>query len=109
MSQWETVDDGTFNGVAKHIRGLEDGSVDVKHTFLDCSSILDANKRAQVDNMNTRMGDGLEKVATIPMTVVYEWIRDHGVNLYNPNHKAGVERLLNSSDYRYLKCRDIII
>jgi hypothetical protein len=109
MSQWEMVDDGSFNGVAKHIRGLDDGSVDVKHTFLNSSSIIDANKRAQIDSMNTRMGDGLEKVASIPMTVVYEWIRDHGVNLYDPNHRQGVERLLNSSDYRYLKCRQIII
>lgn len=109
MSQWEMIDDGSFNGVIKHLRGLDDGSVDVKHTFINPTSILDANKRAQVETLNQRMGDGLEKVASIPMAVVYEWIKDHGVNLYNPDHQQGVQRLLNSSDYRYLKCRQIII
>jgi hypothetical protein len=55
------------------------------------------------------MGDGLEKVASIPAYVIYEWITKHGVNLYDPNHQDGVKRLLNSSDYRWLKCREIII
>jgi len=109
MSQWEMLDNGSFNGVAKYIRGLEDGSVDVKHVFHDISPIIDANKRSQVETMNTKMGDGIQHAARIPMEVVYEWIRDHGVNLYNPNHRQGVERLLNSSEYRWCKVRDIII
>jgi hypothetical protein len=55
------------------------------------------------------MGDGLEKVASIPACIIYEWITKHGVNLYNPNHQDGVKRLLNSSDYRWLKVREIIL
>lgn len=108
MSRWDMIDDGSFNGVAKYIRGLEDGSVDVKHEFRDASSIIDANKRGQIDTLNTRMGE-MEKAASIPTAIIYEWIRDHGVNLYNPDHQEGVKRLLNSSDYRYLKCREIIL
>ncbi len=110
MSQWEMLDDGSFNGVAKYVRGLEDGSVDVRHEFHSgINSILDANKRSQVDKMNTKMGDGLEKVASIPAHIIYEWVTKYGINLYNPNHQDGVKRLLNSSDYRWLKCREIII
>ena len=105
---WEVIDDGTFNGVRKSLRGLEDGSVDVRHEFLDDSSIIDRNKRAQVDSLNTRMGE-MEKAAEIPVKVIYEWIAKHGVNVYNPYHADGVAKLLNSSDYRYLKCRDIIL
>ena len=108
MSNWDMIDDGTFNGVRKYLRGLEDGSVDVRHEFLDDSAIIDANKRSQVDTLNTRMGD-FEKAASIPAKVIYEWITKYGVNAYNPHHADGVARLLNSSDYRYLKCREIIL
>jgi hypothetical protein len=108
MPAWEQIDDGAFNGVRKYLRGLEDGSVDVRHEFLDDSSIIDANKASQVATMNTRMGE-MEKAASIPAKVIYEWIEKHGVNAFNPHHADGVAKLLNSSDYRYLKCRDIII
>ena len=37
------------------------------------------------------------------MTVVYEWKRTYGVDLFNKDHKEGVRKLLNSPDYRYLK------
>ena len=109
MSKWERIDDGSFNGVGKSIRGNEDGSVDVRHEFHGTSNkIIDANKRAQVDTMNTRMGE-MEKVASIPVAVMYEWLTKFGVNARNPTHQDGVVKLLNSSDYRYLKCRDIYI
>ncbi len=35
----------------------------------------------------TRMGDGLEKVASIPASIIYEWVTKYGVNLYNPDHQ----------------------
>ncbi len=108
MSQWQQIDDGSFNGVGKSIRGNEDGSVDVRHEFHDSSRIIDANKRAQVDTLNTRMGD-MAKVASIPVSVMYEWLSKYGVNAWKPAHQDAVIKLLNSSDYRYLKCRDIII
>lgn len=108
MSDWQRIDDGSFNGVGKSIRGNEDGSVDVRHEFHDISHIIDANKRAQVDTLNTGMGD-MAHAAHIPAPVIYEWITKFGVNFYNPNHQDAVVKLLNSSDYRYLKCRDIYI
>lgn len=108
MSDWQLIDDGSFNGVRKSLRGLDDGSVDVRHEFLSSAPILDRNKASQVDTMNTSMGE-MAKVASIPAPVIYEWITKFGVNFYDPNHEKAVIRLLNSSDYRYLKCRDIII
>jgi hypothetical protein len=51
----------------------------------------------------------MEKVASIPVSVMYEWLTKFGVNAWNPAHQDAVIRLLNSSDYRYLKCRDIYI
>lgn len=110
FSDWEMIDDGSFNGLKKFIRSSDEdeGTVQVM-TQQNVNPFLDRNKRSQVDTMNTRMGDGLEKVAHIPTHIIYEWITKHGVNLYDPNHQDGVVRLLNSSDYRWLKCRDIYI
>lgn len=110
FSDWQMIDDGSFNGLRKYIRSSDDdeGTVQIK-TEHDMTALIDANKRAQSESRGTRMGDGLEKVASIPAGIIYEWISKHGVNLYDPNHQDGVKRLLNSSDYRWLKCREIII
>lgn len=93
----------------KYIRASDDneGTVEVRYEQ-DVTKILDANRKLQND-ASGRMGDGLEKVAHIPTYIIYEWITKHGINLYNPDHQDGVQRLLNSSDYRWLKVRDIII
>ena len=107
FSDWELL--SNQNGVKKFIRSsdADHGTVEVK-TVTDNQPILDANKRAQVDNMGTRMGE-MEKVASIPVGVMYEWLTKYGVNAWNPAHQDAVIKLLNSSDYRYLKCRDIYI
>ena len=107
MNDWQLIDDGSFNGVKKYIRADDEDNVQVRYEGHD-HSIVDANKRAQVDSLNTRMGD-MEKVASIPVSVMYEWLTKFGVNAWNPAHQDAVIKLLNSSDYRYLKCRDIII
>jgi hypothetical protein len=107
FSDWQLIDDGSFNGVKKFIRADDTDNVQVRYEGHD-HSIVDANKQAQVDTLNTRMGD-MEKVASIPVSVMYEWLTKFGVNAWNPAHQDAVIRLLNSSDYRYLKCRDIYI
>lgn len=106
---WQLIDDGSFNGMRKYIRSSDEneGTVQVRYEQ-DTTALLDQNKRMQAATAGTRMGD-VEKVASIPAYIIYEWITKHGVNLYNPNHQDGVRRLLNSSDYRWLKCREIYL
>ena len=110
FSNWELIDDGSFNGMKKFIRSSDEdeGTVQVRYEQ-DTTAILNHNKAMQAATAGTRMGDGLEKVAHIPTYIIYEWITKHGINLYNPDHQDGVKRLLNSSDYRWLKCREIYI
>lgn len=107
FSPWELLED--HNGVKKFIRssGDDEGTVQVR-TETDVQPILDANKRSQVDTLNKPMGD-MAKVASIPVGVMYEWLTKFGVNAWNPAHQDAVIKLLNSSDYRYLKCRNVII
>jgi len=111
MSDWELLDYDPQTGVRKWIAADqhdEDGVL-VKTEFeaYHTNAILDANKASQNENTG-RMGD-VERVASIPTAVMYEWLTKFGVNAWNPQHSGAVKKLLNSSDYRYLKCREIII
>ena len=67
----------------------------------DIQLLVDSNKNLQENDHLMR--DELRLSARIPLTVYYEWKNKFGVDVFNPNHKEGVKRLLNSADYRYLK------
>ena len=71
------------------------------------NAVLDRNKELS-NHHASRKGD-MWLVASIPSWVQYEWLDKHGVQFWNPDHREGVKRLLNSSDYRYLKTQDIIL
>ena len=67
----------------------------------DIQPLIDSNKKLQQEDHHR--ADEFRLSARIPMTVVYEWKRTYGVDLFNKNHKEGVRKLLNSPEYRYLK------
>jgi hypothetical protein len=73
----------------------------------DVSPLLDANKSAQVDSWDKRAD--MWHAASIPNVVLMEWVVKHGIEYWNPNHKEGVKRLLNSDEYRHLRVRNFII
>lgn len=73
----------------------------------DVQAVLDRNK--ELSNHANLKGKDMWLVASIPVWVQMEWIDKHGVEYWNPDHKEGVKRLLNSSDYRWLKCQDVYI
>jgi len=63
--------------------------------------LIDSNKRLQQEDHH--IADDFRLSARIPMTVYYEWKSKYGVDMFNPNHKEGVKKLINSPEYRYLK------
>jgi|TARA_R100000322_G_scaffold120266_1_gene77903 mannosyltransferase OCH1-like enzyme len=63
--------------------------------------LIDSNKKLQQEDHHIK--DEFRLSARIPMTVYYEWKNKYGVDLFNPNHKEGVRKLINSPEYRYLK------
>jgi len=67
----------------------------------DIQPLLDSNKKLQNEDHSIR--DEFRLSARIPMTVVYEWKRLFGVDVYKKDHAQAVKKLLNSPDYRYLK------
>lgn len=108
-SDWELLDDGSWNGVRKYIRSSDEdeGSVQVKYEAHGIDALLDGNKAAQNEDFDR--SSEVWHAAHIPAYIMYEWLTKYGVNFYNPAHADGVKRLLNDSEYRWLKVKNIII
>jgi hypothetical protein len=113
---WELIDSNPHTGLNKYIGDNPDDPEGVcvryEQSAASIQRHLDQNALAR-NHLNTgRMGD-MEHVASIPIGVMYEWKVKHGVDAWNytscEETRRKVNRLLNSSDYRYLKTRDIII
>ena len=73
----------------------------------DVSKALDQNKAAQNESFDKR--NDLWHAAHIPDVVILEWRSKYGIDLFDRNHAKGVERLLNSNEYRYLRVKNFII
>jgi hypothetical protein len=109
-ANWELIDHNPGTGLRKWM-GYNEETDEILISYdqdrASANSILDRNKAA-ANEQHGRMGD-MVKAAEIPIGVMYEWLVKYGVDFWNRDHKEGVKRLLNSSDYRYLRCRNIII
>lgn len=70
----------------------------------DVEPILDLNKACQNDSMDKSSDMWL--AAKIPLMVQAEWLTKYGIDVYNKDHWDGVKKLLNSSDYRYLRTQE---
>ena len=116
MSNWELIDCNPHTGLRKYIGDNPDdaGGVLVRYeqSARAVQKHIDQNKTL-ANHVNTgRMGD-MEKVASIPVGVMYEWKVKYGVDAWKyatcEDTRRRVNGLLNSSDYRYLKVRNVII
>lgn len=68
-------------------------------------AVLDQNQRLEGEGM----GKDLRLAASIPPEVQFDWLDRYGIEFWNPAHKEGVKRLLNSNEYRYLRVNHFII
>jgi hypothetical protein len=102
-SDWELLDNGSFNGVRRFIRSSDEdhGTVQVREEGYDVPLIVAKNKADQND-YSGRMGDGLHHAARIPASVLMQWVREdgHQAVYLDPNYLA---KKLNDPDWRYLK------
>lgn len=103
------VDDGSFNGLRKWMRVLEEdeGTAQVAYQQINLQQTLDANRRADAEGFDRR--SEMWHAATIPPIVEIEWLTKYGIRMHDPNHAAGVKRLLNSSEYSHLKRAPIVL
>ncbi|WP_420137729.1 hypothetical protein [Sphingomonas sp.] len=107
MPHWELIDHDPARGVRKYIAaGDEPDSVTVR-TEINDHAIVARNKAAQTESFNRRAD--MWHAASIPTSVMYEWLHKFGVNAWDPGHAGAVKKLLNSSDYRWCKVKHIIL
>ena len=110
------LDHDEATGVTEIFHGNGDGSFSISY-HQDCEAIIESNKQKQLAGREYFAGgwggeddkDPMWKVASIPITVQYKWLKDHGVDFMNKDHWPAVKRLLNSSEYRYLKTAEVYI
>ena len=90
--------------VVRHLVVDDDYGYFRLETAEDATPILDENKRRYNDGTD---GYGASRewheVADIPYTVALKWLTDYGIDIWNPDHRLGVNRLLNSNEWLYLR------
>lgn len=83
----------------------------------DVTAILDRNKALQNDtsehwkdrSKGTESGIDMRLGAIVPNIIIEKWMRDHGVNIFDKEHLTAARRLINDSDWRWLKTVDVKI
>lgn len=92
----------TPGGVQTFIRDNEDGSYTVWSTQ-ENDPFLERNK------LLANEGDGygptreLRREGSIPMAMIEKWKQEEGVNVLQPSGHDFLRRILNDSDYRFLR------
>jgi hypothetical protein len=79
-----------------------DGAL-VVHRTSDVEANLEINKSLYTLNDGYSPSRELRRAASIPMSIVEKWKNELGVDVFDPNHREAVRRLLNSSEYMYLR------
>jgi len=87
----------------------DDGTFTVE-SEQDVEPIIDRNKAAANENKKNTRGRDVFPVASIPVTVQYEWAKRYGItNIFDEQYWPKVKRLLNDPEWRYLRTSEIIL
>ena len=107
MPAWELIDHDPLRGVRKYIAPGDEPDSAVVRTEINDGTVIERNKARQNEQFDRRAE--MWHAASIPTSVMYEWLTRFGVNAWNPAHADAVKKLLNSSDYRWCKVKHIIL
>lgn len=72
-------------------------------TTQDVTEIIDTNKKIQNESDGWSKSRFLRHAASIPMTLIFKWLHEEGINAFDPNHKKAVLKKLDSNEYRHLR------
>ena len=59
--------------------------------------------RNEADHAKARK-NGMQHVGHIPNIIIEKWLKEYGINALKKEHLPAVIRLLNSPDWKWLKC-----
>ena len=108
--RWELLDRCPTTGIEKWMDYDPDGDkilISYRQDPTIVQGALDRNKMVQNEHHDKR--EDMWHAAHIPTMVMYEWLTKYGVDCWNPHHIDGVKKLLNSSEYRYLRVRNFVL
>jgi hypothetical protein len=102
MSNWEVIDDGSWNGVRKSIRSNphDPDAIEVRHEDVGSRQIIEENKRADTH----KIGKDIWHVGRIPGWILHEWYTEEGLDVYSsdPDMRKRVMKKLMDGDWRDL-------
>ena len=107
MTHWEQIDEDPERRIKRFIAAGDEPDAVLVRTEIDDFPIIERNRSLQNEDFDRR--SDLWHAASIPTSVMYEWLTRFGVNAWNPAHADAVKKLLNSSDYRWCKVKNIIL
>jgi len=107
MPDWQLIDHDAARGVRKFIASGEDDDSLLVRTEIADGAVIARNRDLQNEGFDRR--SEMWHAASIPTSVMFEWLTRFGVNAWNPDHSDAVKKLLNSSDYRWCKVKNIIL
>jgi hypothetical protein len=94
-------------GITKIFHRHHDGDWTYQ-TIQDVEPIIEANKAAQNDKPFIHPVLG-RRVASIPLVLILEIEKKHGINFYNKDHKRAFLDLLNSNEYRHFRTDNSVL
>lgn len=100
MSKGRLIDTDGAVSTLFHYDEMEDRTF--IETVQDVESILDHNKALQNWDDGYSPTRELRRVASIPVVVIEQWLRE-GIDVFNPDHREAVRRKLNSNEWRHLR------
>ena len=102
MSDWEVIDDGSWNGLRKLLRSdpNDPDAVQVKYQDVSGGAIIEENKRAETHKVEKDMW----LVGRIPASVGMKWLVEEGIDMWSqdPEMRSRVKKKLMDPDWRYL-------
>lgn len=99
------LDHDPFTGITRYFDYVPENDTAVIYSEQDVSPILELNKAMQNEPETWKQGvkNSWAMYAQIPNIVIEKWLNEHGVNVYDKDHRKKVFQLLNQPEYRYLK------
>jgi hypothetical protein len=72
-------------------------------TIQDAEPILELNKALQTHDDGYSKTREWRRAASIPNSLIYQWLQEDGIDVFNKNHWPAVVRKLDSIEYRHLR------
>ena len=80
----------------------EDGLV-YRRTVTDVTPVIEFNKRLQAEEQRFAPVGDYKPIANLPLSMVPILKERHGIDIYNPDHKAAFRKWLADPDNRYFR------